>query len=152
MPKLSDREQMLRKKPKCQRYPGERGRVSVVRESECSNPKTMGSIPWWPGQGEGQFFSVSPSQLLCRLNLFVPDPPHPPFVCTARTQICAHVKDPIAICRKKIRPHNRWFGNKKTLHTGRGGGSWVAPYCGCSLSSSKAARIARALHWDKKVI
>ena len=36
--------------------------------------------------------------LLCA-DLFVSDPP---FVCTARTQICAHVKDPISICRKRI--------------------------------------------------
>ena len=30
--------------------------------------------------------------------------------------------------------------------------SWVEPYCGCSLSPGKAARIVCALHWDKKVI
>ena len=27
---------------------------------------------------------------------------------------------------------------------------WVAPYYGCSLSPEKAARLSRALHWDKK--
>ena len=30
--------------------------------------------------------------------------------------------------------------------------NWVAPYYGCSLSPGKAARISRALHWDKKII
>ena len=47
------------------------------------------------GQGERSFF------LSLRVNssgyLFVPDPPHPLFVCTGRTQVCAQVKDPIFI-------------------------------------------------------
>ena len=36
-------------------------------------------------------------------HLFVPDPPLPPspFVCTARTQMCSHVKDPIPTCCKR---------------------------------------------------
>ena len=49
------------------------------------------------------------------------------IVCKARTktQICAQVKDPISICRKKkerSRPHSRWYvlymyGHTKILHT-----------------------------------
>ena len=32
-------------------------------------------------------------------DLFMPDPP---FVSTERTQMCAHVKHPISICRKRL--------------------------------------------------
>ena len=31
-----------------------------------------------------------------------PPPPNPTFVCTGRTQICAHVNDPISVCRKRV--------------------------------------------------
>ena len=58
-------------------------------------------------------------------DFFMPDPPHPPlpFVCTAGTQMCAHVKDPISICRKRV---DLTAGGMKTrkLHTGKI--SWVA--------------------------
>ena len=37
------------------------------------------------------------------------------------------------------------YGNTKTLHTGK-------KQKHCSLSPGKAARISRALHWDKKII
>ena len=42
-------------------------------------------------------FFVPPNQLLCRLIRA-----WPAFVCTARTEISAHVKDPIFICRKSV--------------------------------------------------
>ena len=60
-----------------------------------SNPKTLHWIPW---RGRVKVsFSVPPSQLLCR-----PVCAWSPFVCTVRTQICAHVKDPISVCRKRV--------------------------------------------------
>ena len=62
---------------------------------ENSYLKTLGSIPWrgrvWNG------FSIPPSQLLCRFVCA-----WPPFLCTACTQICVHVKDPLSICRKRV--------------------------------------------------
>ena len=72
-------------------------------------------------------------------------------MCTARTQIYARVKDPISICRERV---GLTAGRMETRKRGIQGGkqSWVAPYHGCSLSQEKAARISRALHWDKKVI
>ena len=60
-----------------------------------SNPKTQGSIPWRSRVRDS--FSVPPSQLWYR-----PACVWLLFACTARTQICAHVKDPISICRKRI--------------------------------------------------
>ena len=65
------------------------GDVARWLESRNPNPKTLGSIP-----------------LSLRVNscadLFVrPDPPYP-SLCTARTHMCAHVKDPISICRKRV--------------------------------------------------
>ena len=44
------------------------------------------------------------------------------------------------------------YGNMKTPHTGNNNKNWVAPYYDCLLSAGKAARIFRALHWDKKMI
>ena len=71
------------------------GRSSVVIQNRRnSNTETLGSIPW-RGAGSETVFSVPPSQLLCRVVCA-----WPPFVCTTRTQIGAHVKDPISICRK----------------------------------------------------
>ena len=51
------------------------------------------------GQCEGQFFCLSDSESTldsCRLVYNA----GPPFVCTVRTQTCAHVKDPIATSHK----------------------------------------------------
>ena len=60
-------------------------------------------------QGKGQFFSVPPSQLL--RNMCVPDPTS----CARHVaKVCAHVKDPISICRKRV----GGMENTKTLHTG----------------------------------
>ena len=68
---------------------------SVVRESDFK-PEDLGFDPL-AGQGENQFFSSL--RVNSCADLFVPDPP---FVFTARTQICEHVKDPISICRKRV--------------------------------------------------
>ena len=64
-------------------------------ERRNSNPKTLGSIPW-RSRVRGSF-SIPPSQLLRRIVCASPS-----FVCTARTHICAHVKDPTSICRKRV--------------------------------------------------
>ena len=69
------------------------GRSSVVRASVLKSEE--------PGfdplvrQGEGQFFC--PSELTHVQTCFCLTP----FMCTARTKNCAHVKDPIFICRWK---------------------------------------------------
>ena len=61
-------------------------------ERRNSNPKIRGSIPW---RDRVKYrFSVNPSQILVQTCLCV----WPPFVCTAFTNICAHVKDPTSIC------------------------------------------------------
>ena len=91
---------------------------SVVRESEFKS-EDPGFDPLL-GQGEENHFSPSESTLvqtcLC-LN---------PFLCTARTQICAHVKDPISIFRKRLgltasgmetRKHCTQVGGMKTEMT-----------------------------------
>ena len=46
-------------------------------------------------------------------DLLVPDRPH--FVCTAHTQMCTHVKDPISICRKRVGITAVGMENTKTL-------------------------------------
>ena len=86
--------------------------------SGCSNPKTLGSIPW-RSRVRRNSFCVRPSQLLCRrVGAW------PPFVCSARTQNCAHVKDPISICRNWVgltssgmetRKHYKDWRRKKKL-------------------------------------
>ena len=74
------------------------GRDSVVSASELKS-EDPGFDPALVGAGRvrGSFFYPSESTLvqtcLCRLT---------PFVCTARTQKCAHVKDPISICCKRV--------------------------------------------------
>ena len=82
-------------------------------------------------QGEGQFFFCPSAE-----STLVPDPP------AVRTQMCAHVKDLISICRKRV---VLW---KHENITHRGKESWAAPYCFSGENSSNS----RALHWDKKVI
>ena len=95
------------------------------------------------GQGEkGVFFNYSESTLV---HLFVPDHPTcvrhaPKFVRTLK------IPNP-SDRRKRAGPTtlSRWYGNTKTMHTGKKRKSWVAPYYGCSLSPGKAARITRAI-------
>ena len=68
------------------------GDVAQWLESRNSNPKTLGSIPR-RGRVKSSF-PVPPSQLLCA-DLFVPDcPPPPHFMCTACTNMFAHIKIP----------------------------------------------------------
>ena len=73
--------------------------------------------------------------------------PDPTFVCTTRIQMCAHVKDPISICRKSAHLTARGVERRKhCIHEKlkQNQKTWVAPYYGCSLSPWTAARIARA--------
>ena len=70
------------------------GLGSVVRESEFKSEDP--EFDPLTAQGE-RVFSVSPSQLLC-----IPVCAWPPFVCMARTDNCAHVTDPISICRIRV--------------------------------------------------
>ena len=72
----------------------DRGHGSVV-ECRTYNPNT-GFDPL-VGKDEGQVFCLPPSQLLCWLVCA-----WPPFVCTACTQVCMHVKDHMAICHKRV--------------------------------------------------
>ena len=92
------------------------------------NLKTLGSTPWWGRVRDS--FSVPPSQLLCRLlcaRLL--------FMCTAHTQICAHVKD-IHLWSKTKRAGltaggmdtKKTHRKHKTREPKKRG---VAPYCGC---------------------
>ena len=67
---------------------------SVVSESEFK-PKTSGFLDPLTAQSEKQFFlSPASESTLVQTCLFVPDPN---FVCTARSHVCAHVKDPISL-------------------------------------------------------
>ena len=118
-----------------------RGDVAQWLMCRDSNLSTLHSIPWW-GRVRNIFF-VPPSQLLCKLLCA-----WPPFVCAARTLICVHVKEPISICGKRASQLVIWK-HKNTAHRKKQK-SWVAPYCGCSLSPGKAAQMSHALHWDKK--
>ena len=89
-------------------------------------------------------------------------------MCTARTQIYAHVKDSIFVFRKGVgltadglfieglySPANRTgspqmlYGNTKTLHTEMK--PWVAAYYGCSLFPG-GKQPEFSVHWDKKGI
>ena len=74
---------------------GEGGRSSLVSVSDLKILRPWGLIPWlaWAGRGTSFFF------------------------CHPRVNSCARVKDLISICRKKSRPHSRWCGHTKILHT-----------------------------------
>ena len=81
------------------------GRSWEVRESDGIQIPTNSSVRS-PGGGAGWKIVF----LSLRVNSCV----WPPFVCTARTQICAHVKDPRSISRKRV---GFTCENTKTLHT-----------------------------------
>ena len=68
------------------------GRRSSVVELRNSNPKTLGSIPWWGRVRNWWVFFLS-FQVNSSANL---------FLCSAHTQKCAHEKDPISICHKRV--------------------------------------------------
>ena len=76
-------------------------------------------------QRVGQYVFVPSSELLCKLVCVWPS-----FVCTARTQICSHVKSHVSICCKRV--GIRAGGTETRKHCtiqggggGGGGGSWV---------------------------
>ena len=98
------------------------GRSSLVIECRNSNPTILGSIPWWGRVKDG--FSVPPSQHLCRLLCA-----WPPFVCKAHTQMCVHVKDPVAICRKRVGLKASGMDTQKhCTQEQTNQKSWVVPY------------------------
>ena len=70
-------------------------------------------------------------------DLFVPGSSS--YQCMARTHICAHVKDPVSICCKRVGLTAGGVRTQKHCTHGNNN-SWVAPlYCSCSLSPGKAA-------------
>ena len=75
------------------------GRIALVaRASESSsNPRNPG-FDLLAGQGEKQFCLYPSESTHVQTCLCLTAG----FVCTARTQMCAHVKDPISICRKRV--------------------------------------------------
>ena len=66
-------------------------------------------------------------------------------VCTARTQMCAHVKDPISIYRTRVGLTASGMNSRKHCTQHR---KWVALYYGCSLFPGKEAQMYRALDWE----
>ena len=72
------------------------GRGAVVRESEFKS-EDPGFDPL-AGQDERQFFC--PSEAALCADLLVPDPSS--WVRQAFDLFCAHVKDPISVCRKRV--------------------------------------------------
>ena len=59
-----------------------------------------------------------------------------PSVCTARTRICAHVKDPVSICRKSVQASQQVvWKHEDTVHMRKKEEekTWVAPCYDWSL-------------------
>ena len=120
-------------------------RSSVVRASGIKS-EDPGFDPL-AGQGD-KHFSLSLRVNICA-DLFVPGPL---FVCTARTQMCAHVEDPISICRKRVGLTADGMETRQHCTQGKRKAGQAASYYVCSRSPGKAAPIFRALHLDKKVM
>ena len=144
--------------PQLQTLPSETGgRDSVVRASEFKS-EDPGSDPLGGGgrggggggEGNKQFFCRSESTLVLTCLCLTP----PSCVWHAPISCCAHVKDPIYICRKRAGLTAGWYGNTKTLHTGKNtppqkpGSTRIMA---ARFPQGKAARISRASHWDNKV-
>ena len=67
------------------------------------------------------------------------------------SQMCAHVKHPKSICRKRVRPTAG--GMKTRKHSTHGEGSAVTMATLLNLRGEKAAaRISRALHFGDKIV
>ena len=111
------------------------GRTSVVRELEFKSVDP-GFDPL-AGQGGVQFFWPASESTLVQ-TCFVPDPP---FVCTARIKTCAHVKDPILICRKRVGLKAVGIETRKHCTQEKQKKKKKLQYYGCSLSQGKTARI-----------
>ena len=58
-----------------------------------------------------------------------------------------HVEDPVIHVIVRWITETQKHCTQETTQT-----NWFAPYYGCSLFPGKAARISRALHWDKNII
>ena len=94
------------------------GDVAQWFESRISNPKTLGSIPWRGKVSNSLSLSL---RVNSRADSFLPDPP---LVCTTRTGMCTHIKDPTSICRKRV---GLTAGDTETRkHCTQGGGVlWI---------------------------
>ena len=127
----------------------ESGDVAQWLVRRNSYPKTLGSIPW-RGKGRGQFFSVPQSQHLCRLVCACPPPPPPPLLRVYGThpQICAHVKDFISICRKRVGLIDGGMETRKHCIQEEGTSSVASSY-GHSLSPGKAAQLSYYRTWNR---
>ena len=70
---------------------------------------------------------------------------------TVRSQMCAHAKDPISVCRKRAGLTAQWYGSTETPHRGEENKSDLGS---CTLAAyfprAKKPQIFCALHWDKK--
>ena len=67
-----------------------------LERRELINPKTLGSTLWW---GRVRAVFLSP-RVNSRAGLCVPHDPLPVYG-THPHSLCAHVNDPISICRKR---------------------------------------------------
>ena len=75
----------------------------IVIQRPCVEPPGRAGWHW-----QTVFLSLCLSQLLCR-----PVCAWPPFVCMAAgPHLCTHLSS-------KSRHHSQWYGNTKTLHTGK---------------------------------
>ena len=64
--------------------------------------------------------------------------------------MCAHVKDPISICCKRVGLTAGGMETRKHCRNGEKKELGIAPFYGCLLSPGKAAQISRG-HWERKV-
>ena len=73
-------------------------------------------------------------------------------VCVRHTpQFCAHVKDPISICRKRIGLTAGGIDTKQ-LHTGDKKEAWQRRTMAARFPREKQPVFPVHLHWEKKVI
>ena len=101
------------------------------------------------GQVEEQFFLYLQSQLVCRLVCaWSPRP----FVCTARTQICVHVKDPISICHKRVGSTAGGMETRKHCTQEEKKKLGSARTMSARFLWGKLPKFHVHWHWDKKVI
>ena len=122
------------------------GDVAQWLESRSSNPKTLGSIRLGVEQGEEQVCYVRPSQLFVQTSLCLT----PLSSVRHSPKMCAHVKDPKSIYRKRVGL--------------RAGGMETRKYCTqekevdsavlwlFALPGGKQSECPVHLHCDKKVV
>ena len=110
--------------------------VAQWLESRNSNPKTLGSSPW----RDGNMFCPSESTLVqtCLRRLT-------PIRVYGMDQICAHVKDQISICRKRV-GHTAGGNMETQKHCTQGEKNlWLLAFLRESSPNFLCFK-----HWDKK--